>query len=275
MSDAFAALQRALPQHALSRMVGKLANSRTPWVRRAFIHGFARAYGVTLDDADRDSLDDYRSFNEFFTRALRVGARPLPSDPNAVACPADGSVSQAGTIDSGNLLQAKGHIYSLNALLGQAHPEFDGGTFITVYLAPDNYHRVHLPMAGKLIETTAIPGQLFSVNARTEASIDSLFARNERLVCRFVTEHGAMTVVLVGALIVASIETVWGGTPSPYNRVSRTPHDLDYARGAEIGRFLLGSTVIVCFEPGRVALDPNLKAGTSVRMGQSLGTVLT
>ncbi len=273
MSDPFAALQRLLPQHALSRCIGKLANSRTRWIRRAFIHGFARAYGVTLDDADHDSLDDYRSFNEFFTRALRVGARPMPSDPRAAVCPADGSVSQVGPIDNGNLLQAKGNLYSLTSLLGEPHPEFDGGTFCTIYLAPHNYHRVHLPVAGTLMETTAIPGQLFSVNARTEASIQSLFARNERLVCRFATAHGAMAVVLVGALIVASIETVWGGTPSPYQRVSRTPYDLTFERGAEIGRFLVGSTVIVCFEPGRVTLDPNLKAGSTVRVGQSLGSL--
>ncbi len=273
MSDAFAALQRLLPQHGLSRLAGKLAQSQTHWVRRALIRSFAHAYSVDLSEAASPRPDDYASFNDFFTRALAAGARPIASDPNAIVCPADGTVSQAGIIKAGNLLQAKGRTYTLASLLGDAHPRFHDGAFVTIYLAPRDYHRVHLPVSGKLVGATAIPGELFSVNARTEASVQSLFARNERLVCQFETAHGTVLVVLVGALIVASIETVWDGPASPYQRRVHTPYSADYQRGEEIGRFLLGSTVIVCFEPGRATLDEALRSGTAVRMGQALGTL--
>jgi phosphatidylserine decarboxylase len=274
MSRAFAALQRLLPQHALSRLAGHLARSESAWIRRPFIHGFARAYGISLAEAQRSGLDDYHSFNDFFTRALKSGARPLDDDPGAVVCPADGTISQSGTIEDGRLLQAKGHTYSLRALIGEDADEFAGGRFATSYLAPHNYHRVHLPARGTLVSTTAIPGELFSVNALTESAIDNLFARNERLVCRFETDHGAMLVVLVGALIVASIETVWSGPVSPYRKLERTGHHETLGRGQEIGRFLLGSTVIVCFEPGRIELAPQIRAGTEVRMGQALGKII-
>ena len=273
MSQAFAALQRLLPQHALSRLIGKLARSEVTWLRRALIHGFASAYDISLDEALHDNLDDYPSFNDFFTRALRKDARPMASDPNAIICPADGTISQAGKIHQDNLLQAKGRTYSLRTLLGETHAQFHNGEFFTIYLAPNNYHRVHLPASGKLQRTLAIPGELFSVNALTEASVESLFARSERLVCHFSTAHGDMLVVLVGALIVASIETVWGGPPSPYRRAISSEHDSAYLRGEEIGRFLLGSTVIVCFEPGKSTLDERIVADTPVNMGQSLGSL--
>jgi phosphatidylserine decarboxylase len=271
MSQAFAALQRLLPQHGLSRLAGHLANSESAWVRRPLIHAFARAYGISLDEAVIGELDDFNSFNDFFTRELKAGARPLDADSNSILCPADGTISQSGIIEDGRLLQAKGHSYSLRALIGEGADEFTGGAFTTVYLAPNNYHRVHLPASGTLISTTAIPGELFSVNALTEAAIDNLFARNERLVCRFETEHGAMLVVLVGALIVASIETVWSGPASPYRRFERTDYHEPLTRGQEVGRFLLGSTVIVCFEPGRAEIGPNVDAGVDVRMGQTIG----
>jgi len=273
MSQAFAAFQRLLPQHRLSRLVGYFANAQAAWIRRPFIHGFARAYGITLEEALHGDLDDYRSFNDFFTRALKPEARPLADDPAAILCPADGKISQAGIIEDGRLLQAKGHQYSLRALIGEHAGDFSGGSFATVYLAPHNYHRVHLPVSGTLIRTTAIPGELFSVNAKTEAAIDNLFARNERLVCRFETDHGAMLVVLVGALIVASIETVWPGPTSPYRQLTHSRMDQAFARGDEIGRFLLGSTVIVCFQPGRARLATHVRAGADVQMGQSLGTL--
>jgi len=275
VSRTFAALQRLLPQHQLSRLVGRLANANAHWIRRPFIHGFARAYGVSLNEALLTGLDDYRSFNEFFGRALQPGARPLDPDPAAILCPADGTISQSGVIEAGRLLQAKGHHYSLASLIGEAADEFAGGSFATIYLAPHNYHRVHLPVSGTLVRTTAIPGALFSVNAATEAAIDNLFARNERLVCRFETDHGSMLVVLVGALIVASIETVWPGPASPYHRLERTAHRVALNRGDEIGRFLVGSTVIVCFQPGRSELGAAARAGAEVRMGQSLGRLLS
>lgn len=271
MSQAFTAFQRLLPQHGLSRLVGYFASSERAWVRRPFIHGFARAYGITLDEAVHGGLDDYSSFNHFFTRALKPGARPLDDDPRTILCPCDGSISQSGVIEDGRLLQAKGRSYSLRTLIGEDADEFAGGNFATIYLAPRNYHRVHLPTSGTLVRTTAIPGELFSVNALTGAAVDNLFARNERLVCRFLTEHGTMLVVLVGALIVASIETVWSGPVSPYRKLEQTAHVTSLGRGDEIGRFLLGSTVIVCFEPGRTEFASHIRSGVEVRMGQALG----
>ena len=177
MSEAFAALQRLLPQHLLSRWIGKLAQSEVAWIRRAFIHAFAKAYNISLHEAVYNDLDDYRSFNDFFTRPLRAEARPIAAEPNAIVCPADGTVSQAGEIEASNLLQAKGHSYSLSALLGESQPRFNGGNFFTIYLAPHNYHRVHLPVDGTLLRTTAIPGELFAVNGLTEASVDNLRIR--------------------------------------------------------------------------------------------------
>lgn len=273
MSRWFAALQHALPHHGLSRLTGRLARSERPWVRRPFIHAFARAYRIDLGDAEREHLDDYRSFNDFFTRALKPGARPLDPDPGAILCPADGIVSQSGRIEAGRLLQAKGTRYSLRSLIGRDAPRFVNGSFATVYLAPRDYHRVHLPLAARLVHTTAIPGQLFSVNASTEAGITDLFCRNERLVCEFETAWGGMLLVLVGAMIVASIEMVWGGPPSPYQVQREDRWDIDIERGAEVGRFLLGSTVIVCLEQGGPRFDERIVAGLPVRMGQRIGQV--
>ncbi len=270
----FPALQRLLPQHGLSRLAGRFARSQTPWIRRTLIQTFYRAYNVDLSEAVRSSTDDYNSFNDFFTRELHADARPVPSDPLAVLCPADGSISQAGYLDDDKLLQAKGTSYSLRSLTGSDLPRFHGGAFATVYLAPRDYHRVHIPITAGLVRTTAIPGELFSVNAKTEAAISDLFCRNERLVCHFESAHGDMLVILVGALIVASIETVWSSPRSPYRSVIHNDCGLRFERGSEIGRFLLGSTVIVCFEPDRVELDATLQPGTKVRMGQSIGQLI-
>ena len=273
---AFISLQRALPQHGLSRFVGYLARSRSPWVKTPFIRLFARAYGVDLTEAAARSLADFDTFNDFFTRALKPGARPLAGDERTVICPADGALSQAGAIRSGQLLQAKGHTYALEALLGGdagflTARSFEGGSFATIYLAPSDYHRVHLPAAGRLRATRTVPGELFSVNATTENHIDGLFARNERLVCHFETDYGDMVVVLVGAMIVAGIHTTWTGPKSPYEALETTRYDrLPFARGAEIGRFLLASTVIVCLPPGPLALASGLKPGSRVKMGQAL-----
>lgn len=274
MDALFALLQRLLPLHGLSRLAGRIARARTPWLRRLLIRTFTRVYGVDLSEAAAGP-DGYASFNDFFTRALRDGARPLDPDPDAVLSPADGTISQAGAIDGDLLLQAKGTRYSLDALVGPRDAaDFYGGRFATIYLAPRDYHRVHLPAAGTLTATTAIPGALFSVNARTEAAVTDLFCRNERLVCRFDTDHGPMLVVLVGAMIVASIETVWGGPASPYRREVRDHWSQRLERGAEIGRFLLGSTVIVCLPPGRGRWEPHVATGQRVRVGQRLGTFL-
>ncbi len=273
MSRAFAALQRSLPQHGLSRAAGWLARAEAAWIRDPLIRTFASAYGVELSEAAREALTDYSSFNDFFTRELKAGARPICADPDAVVSPADGTVSQAGRIEDGQLLQAKGHTYRLETLIGMPVPRFEGGLFATVYLAPSNYHRVHLPLAGTLTRTRAVPGALYSVNAATETAIEGLFARNERLVCHFDTAHGEMLVVLVGAMIVASIETVWPGPSSPYRAIedrsyAGTAEKQVFQRGAEIGRFLLGSTAIVCLERDAAVLEEKCRASTSVRMGE-------
>lgn len=270
MSLLFASLQKLVPQHGLSRLAGHIAASETPWLKRLFIEQFARIYKVSMSEAERESFDDYSCFNDFFTRTLAADARPMPTQANALVCPADGTVSQLGAIDDDLLVQAKGHSYTLTNLAGSLAEGFTDGTFCTIYLAPSDYHRVHLPFAGTLTATLAVPGALFSVNDSTEQAIPGLFARNERLVCRFMTEFGPMLVVLVGAMIVASIETDWSGPASPYLREELTDYHLVYQRGDEIGRFLLGSTAICCFPRDTVALDTTLARGSKVRMGQSL-----
>lgn len=270
--SAFVSLQKLLPQHLISRVAGRLASSEHPWLRERLIRAFAKAYGVNMAEAERPDLADYRSFNDFFSRALTPGARPIDPAADAVVSPADGVVSQTGTIEDGQLLQAKGIRYSFEALAdAAAHPDFEGGAFATVYLSPSDYHRVHLPFAGRLVRTVAIPGKLFSVNATTEAGVEGLFAINERLVMEFETAHGRMLVVMVGAMVVASIETVWDGPRSPYREKVVTEHDLAFETGAEIGRFLLGSSVVLAFEPGRVDLRGDLAAGTVLRMGEAIG----
>ncbi|MDX1421181.1 MAG: archaetidylserine decarboxylase [Rubricoccaceae bacterium] len=267
----FVRLQKVLPQHLISRVVGRLAASEG-WVRGPLVRLFTRVYGVDMTEAERPDLASYRSFNDFFTRSLTPDARPVDAAPHAVVSPADGVVSQTGIIERGELLQAKGLRYSFDRLADAcASPTFEGGAFATVYLSPKDYHRVHLPLAGRLVRTVAIPGKLFSVNATTEAGIEGLFAVNERLVCEFETDHGTMLVVMVGAMIVASIETVWDGPASPYREKQVTAHDVAFEKGAEIGRFLLGSSVVLAFEGGRVRLDDALAAGTVLRMGERIG----
>ncbi len=272
MTDWFAKLQNALPQHAMSRLLGTLATNRTPWLSRALIHPFAKAYDVDMSEALVEDLDDYSSFNEFFTRALKTDARPIDANANAIVSPADGVVSQLGAIEDGQLFQAKGHQYPLHQLAGSLSDGMAGGSFVTIYLAPRDYHRVHNPFTGELTASLAVPGALYSVNEVTERSIPGLFCRNERLVCRFDTSFGPMLVVLVGALIVASIETVWPGPHSPYTAEELTHHGLNFDRGEELGRFLLGSTVICCFPRDTVSLSETLSAGDSVRMGQAIAT---
>lgn len=233
-----------------------------------------------MDQAERP-LGEYRSFNDFFTRLLRPGMRPLADATTDVLCPADGAVSQVGRIEQGRIVQAKGQSYTVEELLGgdlELARRFEGGSFITIYLSPSDYHRVHMPMEGTLSRTAYIPGDLFSVNTATAKNVPRLFSRNERLSCVFDTRHGAMASVMVGAMIVASIETVWGGLVEPHQKqVVRTTFPdgehvaPDLAAGDEMGRFLLGSTVILLFEPGRVEWAADLEPLSVVRMGQSLG----
>lgn len=273
--------QYLLPHYLLSRLAGCIAECRLPWFKNAFTGWFAHRYQVDMREAQVEDLTAYEHFNAFFTRALKDGARPLADSADAVLCPADGAISQIGPIEHGRLFQAKGHDFSLTALLGgdaeRAAP-FMGGQFATVYLSPRDYHRVHMPLTGTLREMVYIPGRLFSVNQTTAENVPGLFARNERVACLFDTERGPMAVVLVGAMIVASIETVWAGLVTPprrelktqrYDAAARAPITLD--KGAEMGRFKLGSTAIVLFGPEQVQWSSELTAGSSVRMGQQLG----
>lgn len=248
----FAALQSVLPQHHLSRAIGWLAHLKHPeWLKNMLIRLFMRSYGISLEEAVLPSANDYPHFNAFFTRALQEGARPMAS--SRYVAPADGQVSQCGSLESGELLQAKGRRYTASALLGgddELAEQFSRGSYGTVYLSPRDYHRVHMPTSGTLLKTRYIPGDLFAVNTATVHSVDQLFARNERLVCQFETADGPLVLVLVGAIIVAGIETVWGGVESPQPDTIREknwhPDEAPtLAAGDELGRFFLGSTVIM------------------------------
>jgi phosphatidylserine decarboxylase len=273
--------QYLLPHHLLSRLIGCAAECRANWFKSRLINWFAKRYQVDMSEAAVEQLDSYAHFNAFFTRALKEGARPLDSGVGAVLCPADGAVSQLGKIEHGRIFQAKGHSFSVLELLGgdsERAAEFMGGEFATIYLSPKDYHRVHMPLTGTLREMVYVPGRLFSVNQTTAENVPELFARNERAVCIFDTERGPMAVVLVGAMIVASIETVWAGLLTPpkrelktsrYDAAARAPIVLE--KGAELGRFKLGSTAIVLFGPEQVQWAAGLGAASPVRMGQCLG----
>lgn len=276
----FVAMQHLLPQHFLSRQVHRLARCRVKPVKNALIGSFVRHFRPDMSDAADPEPRDYPSFNAFFTRSLRPGARSCDPDPRALACPVDGTVSQIGRLDGLRLLQAKGHDYSVEALLGGASAwtqRFAGGSFATLYLAPYNYHRIHMPAAGTLCAAWFIPGKLFSVNAVTAAAVPGLFARNERVVCAFEEGPLAFALALVGALFVGSIATVWHGdvTPCSPRRATQLPLDTGRAasrldRGAELGRFNMGSTVILLLPPGAAEWLPELRPGTRVRVGQTI-----
>lgn len=266
--------QYLLPQHALSRLVGKLAASKTPWLKDAFIRRFAARYQVDMREAAQPDLGQYACFNEFFTRPLKAGARTIDAQANSIVCPADGAVSQLGPITGDQVFQAKGHSYSLSDLLASETDAkvFENGHFATIYLSPRDYHRVHMPFAGTLTKSVYVPGDLFSVNTRTAENVPNLFARNERLVAHFDTALGPMVVILVGAMIVASIETVWGGLEPIGNSIRCSqPNAVYLDKGAEMGRFLLGSTAIVLFGKNVVQWQSHLNAGSSVKMGAVLG----
>jgi len=276
----FVAMQHLLPQHFLSRQVHRLARCRVKPVKNALIGSFVRHFRPDMSDAADPEPRDYPSFNAFFTRSLRPGARPCDPDPKALASPVDGTVSQIGRLDGLALLQAKGHDYSVEALLGGPSAwtrRFAGGSFATLYLAPYNYHRIHMPTTGTLSAAWFIPGNLFSVNAVTAAAVPGLFARNERVVCAFEEGPLAFALALVGALFVGSIATVWHGdvTPCSPRRAKELPLDTGRAasrldRGAELGRFNMGSTVILLLPPGAAEWLPELQPGAPVRVGQTI-----
>lgn len=273
--------QYCVPQHLLSRCVGLLAESRWPLIKNTFIDFFLNQYNIDMSIAAEPDPRAYACFNDFFTRALKEGVRPITQE--GIACPADGAISQLGKIEEDRIFQAKGHHYTLTQLLGgdeAVAAPFVNGDFATVYLSPKDYHRVHMPFAGTLKEMIYVPGQLFSVNTVTAGQVPSLFARNERVVCLFETELGPMAVVLVGAMIVASVETVWAGLVTPPKRqlkridYQKQPEAMALDRGAEMGRFKLGSTAIVLFGPNKVQWNPSLKAGLTVSMGEQMASLL-
>ena len=276
-------LQYLMPKHLISRLVGKLAAARLGWFSHFLINRFIKAYGVNMAEAQFENAADYASFNDFFTRPLKDGIRPLASDSDIIAHPVDGCISQLGPIVAGELVQAKNHSYSLQALLGgdikTAEP-FLGGDFATIYLAPKDYHRIHMPITGTLRQMIYVPGDLFSVNPLTAANVPDLFARNERVVTIFDTELGPMALVLVGATIVASIETVWAGTVTPpagkdvfsWTYPASGKNAITLEKGAEMGRFKLGSTVILAFAADKVSFLAQYQPRSVTRMGAPFAT---
>ncbi|MDQ2994450.1 MAG: archaetidylserine decarboxylase, partial [Pseudomonadota bacterium] len=262
-----------LPHHLLSRFSGWVSSIEAPWFRQRLIRWFIAKYGVDMSLAQDPNPDNYTSFNAFFTRHLRSRARPVCREENCVASPADGVISQCGEIQAGQLLQAKGADYSLTSLLAEDGAVFEGGQFMTIYLSPKDYHRVHMPFSGRLMRMTYIPGRLFSVNGFSSTHIPDLFTRNERVVCWFDTALGPMVVILVGAMLVASIHTVWAGQVCPERSREVIVKDyqdqtLYFNKGDELGHFQLGSTVIVCLPKGN--WDSMLEDGQIVQMGQAL-----
>jgi phosphatidylserine decarboxylase len=279
----FVALQYLLPHHLLCRLVYAVTRSRTRWLKDLLIGAFMRGYAPEMADAAEPDPHAYGSFNAFFTRSLRAEARPADPDSRAIASPCDGTLSVAASVHGNRLLQAKSHHYTLEALLA-GHPDWvarlAGGLFATVYLAPYNYHRVHMPLPGRLSAAWQVPGRLFAVNRRSAQSVPRLYARNERVVCAFEGDHGPFVLILVGALFVGSMRTVWHGevTPAPAGggggvRTLETATDaeLRQPRGAELGRFNMGSTVILLLPPAAAHWDASLRPGMTLRVGQRLG----
>ncbi len=277
----FIGLQYLLPQHLLSGLVRWLTHARLGWLSTALVRGFLRRYPVDLTEAEHGNPRAYASFNAFFTRRLRPGTRPVEPDPTAVVCPVDGYVSQSGRLAGDTLLQAKGISYSVAALLGRdaaLGARFADGSFATLYLAPHNYHRIHMPLTGTLCRTRFMPGDLFSVNAATAAAVPGLFTRNERIACIFDTNAGPLAVVLVGALFVGSMSLAWeaGGRPLRASLARDLPdHDPAFVldKGSELGWFNMGSTVILLFGPGGPRFVPGLAPGRAVRMGERIATL--
>jgi len=280
MDKFFILFQNIVPQHLLSRCTGFIAELRHPvWLKNWLIRQFIQVFAVDMSEAAEPDYTRYACFNDFFTRPLLEGARPLAEAD--VLCPADGAISQLGAISSGILFQAKGRHFAVEDLLGGDEvraAQFNGGQFATIYLSPKDYHRVHMPVAGRLTATRYIPGQLFSVNGVTAENVDRLFARNERLVCHFDTDFGPMAMILVGAMVVAGIETVWSGRVAPPSKSPLTvdyihlPTPVELAQGDEMGRFMLGSTVILLFPAGVISFGEHCAAGTLTRMGEVLGS---
>ena len=279
-AELFVALQRILPKQALSRLVAKAGESNLPWLKNALIGLAIKAFNINMDEALTSNLDDYKNFNAFFTRELKPGVRPLDIEIDSIASPADGAISQAGKINKNKILQAKGIDYTAERLLGNDvdAKRYHEGSFATIYLSPRDYHRVHIPIEGKLKRTRYIPGSLFSVNDMTAQALPGLFARNERLVCEFESnDAGTFAVIFVGAILVAGIETVWSGFETPGLGAVRdtdfSGQSLNFMKGDEIGRFKFGSTVILLFQNQAANWEDSINANAAVQMGQKIGSV--
>ncbi|WP_119009365.1 archaetidylserine decarboxylase [Vibrio superstes] len=267
-----------MPQHGLTRLVGKLASAKLGGVTTSIIRGFIKQYKINMDEALHSDPAHFETFNEFFVRELKPGIRPVVEDDSVITHPADACVSQFGPIEDGKLIQAKKHSYSARELLGgdlNLAESFADGSFATLYLSPSDYHRVHMPCDGTLRQMIYVPGDLFSVNPLTAENVENLFARNERVVCIFDTEFGPMAQVLVGATIVGSIELTWAGTVTPPrgNTVYRWDYPADgekaihIKKGEEMGRFKLGSTVINLFPKGAIEFDESMQLEAITRLG--------
>ncbi|WP_339781498.1 archaetidylserine decarboxylase [uncultured Marinobacter sp.] len=278
----FTLSQYVTPQLAVSRLAGRLAdNDHNPALKNRVVKWFVKRYGVDMSEAAEPDPTAYSSFNEFFTRALKPGIRPVAEGDNTFISPVDGAISQLGQVSGYRIFQAKGQSFSLIELLGgDTHraEAFNEGAFSTIYLSPKDYHRVHMPLAGKLREMVYVPGKLFSVNPATAENVPNLFARNERVVCIFDTAAGPMALVLVGAMIVGSVETPWAGVVAPNSSGVKVityegESAISFAKGEEMGRFRLGSTVVMVMPKGSVRWDAEQVAGKRVRMGEAFGKV--
>ncbi len=279
----FVLLQNIIPHHLLSSMMHWLARAEWTPIAQSLIKGVVYLYKIDLSLAANPDIKSYKSFNAFFTRKLKPEARPISADEQAIVSPVDGAISQVGNIVAGEIFQAKGHSYSLSELLaGDEHwcKAFDNGRFATIYLSPRDYHRIHMPLGGQLQKMTHVPGKLYSVNAATVRTVPRLFARNERVVNLFKTEHGPMAVIMVGAIFVASMDTVWAGTVAPashratqWNYADQTANTVNLGKGDEMGRFNMGSTVVLLFGKDAVNWETSLQPGNLVQMGQPIASL--
>ncbi|MFT3954975.1 MAG: archaetidylserine decarboxylase [Piscinibacter sp.] len=278
LADRLAVLpQYLLPKQALTAFAGAAASRAAGGLTTAAIRRFVARYGVDMAEAADPDIAHYATFNEFFTRALKPGARPLADAP--WLCPVDGAISQVGAIDADRIFQAKGHHYTTAALVGgdaALAARFQGGSFATLYLSPRDYHRIHMPCDGRLERMIHVPGALFSVNPTTARGVPGLFARNERVVCVFSSKRGPFVLVLVGATIVGSMATVWHGVVNPprpgtLREWRYRDGEVNLARGAEMGRFLLGSTVVLLFPKDTLRFNPDWQPGRAIRMGEAMG----
>ena len=278
----FILFQYFIPQHFISRIVSKFAASKNKSIKKAFISLYLKRFDIKMNEALNEDPFDYESFNDFFTRELKPELRPIDQSDNSIIAPCDGLISQCGQISDNNIIQAKSKIFNLNDLLGfeeSTNSVFQNGTFLTFYLAPKDYHRIHMPYGGKLKSMIYIPGDLFSVNKVTANSVDNLFSRNERLVCIFETAYGPMAMVLVGAIIVSGIRVVWKKNGfSQFHQIKKWDFSLEMdnevslEKGQEMGHFMLGSTVILCFPDSKMSLDKRVSKDSVIQMGEVIGS---